>query len=182
MSNIKETKIPGLYILERPTFSDNRGFFRELYHLDELEQVIGHKFNIVQINHSNSVPNVVRGFHAEPWNKLVYCVSGEAFHAIADLRPDSPTFGLVETFTFDNEHRFALFVSRGLGNSFCAIETEEANYLYFVDDYYRGLPTPAVVWNDPDLNVNWPVKDPIVSDKDRQNPSLRQLFPKKFKS
>lgn len=182
MSNIKRTKIQGLYILERPTFSDERGFFRELYHLDELEKAIGREFKIVQVNHSNSVPNVIRGFHAEPWNKLVYCVSGRAFHAITDLRPDSPTFGRIQTFTFDDEHRFALFVSKGLGNSLCAIGPELVNYVYFVDDYYRGLPAPAVIWNDPDLNVGWPVKNPIVSKKDRQNPTLRQLFPEKFPS
>ena len=87
MLNIKETSINGLLVLERPTYSDNRGYFHEIFHLDELEASIGHPFHIIQVNHSQSLPGVIRGIHADTWDKLIYPVSGVAFAAIADIRP-----------------------------------------------------------------------------------------------
>jgi len=180
MANIEKTEIQGLCVIERSSFPDDRGFFREVFHLDELEDIIGIKYNIVQVNHSYSLPGVVRGIHADTWNKLVYPVSGNVFAAIADIRPESPTFGKVLTFEFTNEHRFALFVSKNLGNSFCVAGKDPVNLLYLVDDYYKGQTNIAVVWNDPDLNISWPVENAIVSEKDQQNPTLRQLFPQKF--
>ncbi len=181
MANIKETSIKGLFVLERQTFPDNRGFFREVFHLDELEEATGQPFRIVQANHSQSLPGVIRGFHADTWNKLVYPVSGIAFVAIADVRPDSPTFAKVETFTCDNNHHFGLFISKNLGNSICATGLEPINYFYLVDDYYRGQTAVSVAYNDPDLNVSWPVERTVLSEKDLKNPTLRELYPEKFK-
>jgi len=182
MTNIKETSIKGLFVLERQTFLDNRGFFREVFHLDELEKTVGHEFRSVQWNHSKSLPGVIRALHAESWNKLVYPVTGQMFAAIVDIRPDSPTFAKVETFNFDDDHRYAIFISKGLANSICAPGTDPVNYLYLVDAYYSGSDTRAVAYNDPDLAITWPVKDPIVSDRDKSNPRLRDLFPEKFGS
>ena len=85
---VKKTSIPGLLVLERPVFEDERGFFREIFHMDELEKEIGFKFKPVQMNHSRSLPSVLRGLHAEQWNKMIYPVTGTAFLAIVDLRPD----------------------------------------------------------------------------------------------
>lgn len=181
MDNIKKTAIDGLLVLGRPTFTDSRGFFREVFHLDELEAAIGQPFKIIQANHSQSLPGVIRGFHADTWNKLIYPVTGTAFAAIADVRPDSPTFGKVEIFTFDDNHRYAIFVSKNLGNSICAVGPEPINYLYLVDDYFRGLTAVSVAYDDPDLRVAWPVENPILSDKDLKNPNLRFLYPEKFK-
>ena len=177
---IKKTSIEGLLVLERPILSDDRGFFKEIFHLDELEEVLGHEFKPVQANHSRSLPKVLRGLHAENWNKLVYPMSGKVFVAIADIRPDSETFGKVETFTLDDDNRHALFIPQGLANSFCVLE-DIVNYLYLVDAYWDGSDTRAIVWNDPDLAIDWPIKDPILSDRDKNNPTLRQLFPEKFK-
>lgn len=179
--NVKKTSIEGLLILERPTDEDERGFFREVFHFDELEEVLGFKFNPVQVNHSKSKPKVLRGLHAENWNKLVYPVTGKVFVAIVDIRPDSPTFAKVETFNFDELKRYALFIPEGLANSFCVIGQEDADYLYLVDAYYDGTDTTAIAWDDPDLNVDWPIKDPIISGRDKHNPKLRDLFPEKFK-
>ncbi|OGE33522.1 hypothetical protein A3J19_04485 [Candidatus Daviesbacteria bacterium RIFCSPLOWO2_02_FULL_41_8] len=178
---IKQTSIPGLLILERPVFSDERGFFRELFHKNELEEVAGIKFDGVQMNHSHSKPGVIRGIHAEAWNKIIYPVSGEVFIAIVDLRSDSPTFAKVETFTINNNNRIGLFIPNGLANSLCVIGDQPADYIYLVDAYYDGSDTRAVAWDDPDLNINWPVKDPIISERDKNNPTLRNLFPEKFK-
>jgi dTDP-4-dehydrorhamnose 3,5-epimerase len=178
---IKDTTIPGLFILERPTFADDRGFFREVFHLNELEEKRGEKFEIVQWNHSLSKKNVIRALHAENWNKLVYPVTGTVFSAIVDIRPDSPMFGKYETFTFDDEHRFALFIPKGLANSICSIGEEDANYLYLVDAYYTGSDTRAIAWDDADVAVKWPIEQPIISERDKNNPTLREMFPDKFK-
>ena len=133
------------------------------------------------MNHSFSLPKVLRGIHAEAWNKIVYPLTGEAFIAIADIRPQSPTFGKVETFTINDDNRIALFISNGLANSFCVTGKEPVHYVYLVDAYYDGTDTRAIALDDPDLKINWPIKDPIISQRNKNNPKLRDLFPEKFK-
>jgi dTDP-4-dehydrorhamnose 3,5-epimerase len=178
---IKKTSIEGLFVIERPTFTDNRGFFREAFRLNELEEVRGEKFVPVQWNHSKSEPKVIRALHAENWNKLVYPITGKMFSAIVDIRPDFPTFGKFETFEFEEDSPKALFISKGLANSICVTGDKSVHYLYLVDAYYDGKDTRAIAWDDPDIGISWPVKDPIISKKDRGNPRLRDLFPEKFK-
>ena len=178
---IKTTQIPGLLILERPIFRDERGFFRELFHKDELEKIIGMKFDGIQMNHSHSLPGVIRGIHAEEWNKIIYPVSGEVFIAIVDIRPDSLTFGKVETFSVNDENRIGFFIPNGLANSLCVIGEKAVDYIYLVDAYWNGSDTRAIAWDDPDLNIDWPIKNPIISQRDKNNPKLRELFPEKFK-
>ncbi len=178
---VHKTEIEGLLKLDRPVFKDERGFFREVFHLDELEEVLGKEFKGIQWNHSNSKAGVLRGLHAENWNKLVYPVTGDVFVALVDIREDSKTFGKVVTFTFNDENRCALYIPQGLANSFYVLGPDEANYLYLVDKYYDGTDTKAVAWNDPDLAIDWPNKNPIISERDKNNPKLRELFPDKFK-
>jgi dTDP-4-dehydrorhamnose 3,5-epimerase len=179
--NIKKTSIPGLLILEHPTFEDDRGFFREVFHLNEVEEVSGVDFNLAQWNHSLSKPNVIRALHAENWDKIIYVVTGKMFTALVDIRPESETFGKVETMTLDSSEHKALFIPKGIANSICVVGEENVNYLYLVDAYYDGSDTRAITWDDPDLNIDWPIKDPIISDRDRNNPKIRELFPEKFK-
>lgn len=178
---IQKTPIEGLLILNRPIASDERGFFRELFHKDELEKITGIEFDGVQINHSHSLPSVIRGIHAEQWNKIIYPVSGEVFIAIVDIRPTSPTFSKVEKFIINDDNRFGLFISNGLANSLCVIGKESVDYMYLVDAYWDGSDTRAIAWDDPDLNIDWPVKNPILSARDQNNSKLRDLFPEKFK-
>jgi len=180
LQEIKKTSIPGLLVIERPTYKDKRGFFREAVRLNELEEIAGFEFNIKQWNHSKSKPKVIRALHAEGWNKLVYPVTGKMFAAIVDIRPDSKTFGKVETFTFDETRLRALFIPEGLANSICVVGTKPVHYFYLVDKYYDGSDTRAIAWNDPDLNIKWPIKDPIISERDKNNPTLREAFPEKF--
>ncbi len=178
--DIKRTSIPGLLVIEKPTYKDERGFFREAFRLDELEKMSELKFKIKQWNHSLSRPKVIRALHAEGWNKLVYPVTGKMFAAVVDIRPDSNTFGKVETFVFDETRPKALFIPEGLANSICVIGTKPVHYFYLVDKYYDGSDTRAIAWDDPDLNIEWPVKDPIISERDKNNPTLREVFPEKF--
>ncbi len=135
---IKRTSLKDLLILERPTHSDERGFFREVFHLNELEAFLGYEFKPVQWNHFSSKPRALRGQHGENWNKLIYPVSGELFVSVLDIRPDCETFGKVETFNFDNSNKYALFIPKGMANSFCVIGQSDVNYLYLVDAYWDG--------------------------------------------
>lgn len=184
MSSVTKTSIEGLLVIKRPVFKDKRGFFHEIFRLKELVEASGIDFKPVQWSHSMSKPNVIRAIHAEDWNKLVYPVTGKMFAAIVDVRPDSKTFGKVEEFMFDNtrqgsDHK-ALFLAKGLGNSICAMGDEPVHYLYLVDEYWDDSKARGIAWNDPDLNIDWPVKNPIVSRRDKDNPKLRELFPEKF--
>jgi dTDP-4-dehydrorhamnose 3,5-epimerase len=175
---VERTAIEGLVVVRWETHGDQRGFFRQTYQVAELSDALGQQPTLVQGNHSRSGPGTLRGFHAEPWDKLVYVVRGTAFCAIADTRPDSPTFGEVETFTLGDEpgERIRLFISEGLSNSFCSLT--ETDYLYDVGDYYTpGVDRRAVAWDDPDLAVDWPVTSPLLSEVDRGNPTLRERYP-----
>jgi dTDP-4-dehydrorhamnose 3,5-epimerase len=185
---IHKTSIEGLYKITRETDEDIRGNFREVFHLDELSKELGYEINFVQMNHSISKSKVIRGFHPDTWDKLVYPLTGEALIAIADINPLSPTFRKVEYFKSDPENRFALFVAKGLGNSLCVLSEEPVHYLFLVTDYWDGEISSgnrAVNLFDQDLNVDWPIKDPVISEKDRKNKTLRELFldkhPKAFK-
>jgi dTDP-4-dehydrorhamnose 3,5-epimerase len=174
---IEETSIAGLYVVRQPTHGDARGFFRQTYQRSELAEALGREPIFAQGNHSRSAVGVLRGFHAEPWDKLVYVARGTAFCAIADIRPDSSTCGEVATFHLGDQpgERIRLFISEGLANAFCALT--ELDYLYDVGAEWRpDVPKRAVAWDDPDLAVAWPIAEPIVSDGDRANPRLAELL------
>ena len=177
---IERTAIEGLLVVRWDTHGDERGFFRQTYQVRELTDALGREPVLRQGNHSRSQPGVLRGFHAEPWDKLVYVARGRAMAAIADIRPDSDTFGAALTFHLGDEpnERIRLFISEGLANSFCTYGDQPVDYLYDVSDYWRdGIDKPSVAWDDPDLAVDWPVDDPFLSDADSANPTLRDMFP-----
>jgi len=183
--NIKSTSIDGLLLIERPTFGDERGFFHEVVRINELLETSGVDFKPVQINHAMSLPKVIRGIHTEEWNKVIYPITGKIFSAIVDVRPQSPTFGKYESFVFDNTDpegsHAALFLPKGMGNSVCVMGIEPVHYIYAVDEYWDNDKAKGIAWDDPDINIDWPIKNPIVSERDRQNPRLRDLYPDKFK-
>ena len=176
---IEETSIPGLLVVRQPTHDDGRGFFRQTYVLSELAEVLGRRPHFVQGNHARSAPGVLRGFHAEPWDKLVQVVRGRALAVVADVRPDSPTFGRTEAFELgDGTDRPRLWISEGLGNSYCVLGDEHADYCYDVTAEWRpGVDKRAVAFDDATLAVDWPVDDPVVSEDDRAAPTLRERHP-----
>jgi dTDP-4-dehydrorhamnose 3,5-epimerase len=171
--------IDGLWIFERRGHADQRGFFREAFRASELEEALDQSVSFVQMNHSRSVKSVLRGLHAENWEKLVYVPHGEVFTAVADIRPNSPTFGRIETFRLGGEAGLTLYLPRGLAHGYCVL-SDIADYTYQVTAYYDGTDTRAVAWDDRDLGVPWPVADPILSTRDRHNPTLRDLYPDHF--
>lgn len=178
-TEIKTTDIPGLLIYERETFEDERGFFKEIVEIRDLEKVLNKKITITQWNHSRSKPKVIRGFHAEPWEKIVYTVKGEVLAIIVDLRTDSPTFGKTVKVELGEDNRKAIYLPLGMGNSFCNVGSTDAEYIYMITGYFEGNPTPAVNYNDSLLTRQfggWPIQNPIVSSRDRSHPTLKEKF------
>ena len=179
---VKTTSIPGLLVISRPTNSDGRGFFREIARISDIENTSGVKFVVKQMNHARSVKNALRGIHAAPWNKLIYVTSGKVKSVIIDLRPDSPAFGKHETFILGDENPVSLFIPKGCGNSYIVL-SEEADYTYLTDAQWEPGKEVSVIWNDPDLGIDWDLsEEPIVSERDKSNPSVREVFPQKFNS
>lgn len=173
---IKTTKISGLLIIEGgETFSDDRGFFREPFRRDEFEEVLGKSWLHVQENHAYSKKHVLRGIHAAPWDKLIYVPYGRVFAVIVDLREDSETFKQHVAMEIGDHNLVKLFIPAGLGNSYLIL-SEEAVYEYQVNQYYQAGVEKGLAWNDPELGIEWPVEEPILSEKDKNNPSLKEYL------
>jgi len=172
---VTPSPIDGLWIVDLEIHDDPDrpgASFREVFQAERMQALGLPPFAPVQWSVSESREGTLRGFHAEPWEKFVHVASGEVFAAIADLRPDSATAGRVWTGRLDRS--CALLVSRGLGNAFQVL-SEIAVYAYLVNGYWRpDAEYLAVAWDDPDLDVAWPIMDErlALSAKDRANPSF----------
>lgn len=183
---ITSTEIDGLIIFEKKLYQDDRGWFQEGYRVDDIAKALGvSDLEIKQGSFTYNLPGALRGLHAEPQYKIVTPLTGKAFIAIADIRIDSLTFGKVQTFMIDNSDpqtpRKSLVISPGLANSILVVGSEPVLYHYAVSSTFKfETPKRSVAWNDPTLNIDWPVHDPIISPADQKNPTLKKLFPEKF--
>ena len=131
------------------------------------------------MNHARSSKNTLRGIHIAPWNKLIYVTSGNVKAVIVDLRENSATFGKYESFVIGDDNRSSIFIPKGFGNSYLVL-SEDADYTYLTDEEWSPNREVGVIWNDPTLNIDWGLAEqPILSPKDQQNPSLKEVFPKK---
>jgi dTDP-4-dehydrorhamnose 3,5-epimerase len=171
--------IPGLLIVEREVHGDERGFFTESWRRDEFEKAAGFFWEHVQENHSRSGRNALRGIHIAPWSKMIYVPNGEILAAFVDCRRESPSFGRHQTLEMGDKHRIKVFVPADLGNSFQVL-SDGADYQYQVNQYYVPGREKEVRWNDPDIAIDWPCKNPILSQRDQKAPFLRELYPDKF--
>ena len=175
---VQKSAINGLYIVTWEQLEDPRGFFLQTYQFGEISRVLGRNLRLRQGNHSRSRPRVLRGFHKEMWDKLVYVVRGHALCVVADTRPESPTFGTTLSFALgDPPHgqRVRLFISEGLANAiYCPVETD---YLNDVSEEFEPSRRSGVIWNDPTLAVPWPDQQPILSATDSAHPTLKETFP-----
>jgi dTDP-4-dehydrorhamnose 3,5-epimerase len=175
---VRSTEIDGLWVVDLDVHRDpdrTGASFREAYQAAKLRALGLPEFHPVQFNVSESPLGTLRGFHAEPWEKFIHVVSGTAFSAIADIRPESPTFKTVWTGELGTGN--AIFVTRGLANSFQAV-SELVVYTYLTNAHWQpGLAYTAVRWDDPDLAVAWPITDERLqlSAKDASNPGLADL-------
>ncbi len=177
---VKKTTIDGLLLIERPTYSDERGFFREVARISDIEDAIGAPFLVKQMNHAHSVKNTLRGIHAAPWNKLIYVNHGLVRSVIVDLRQESSTFGKHETFMLGEGNFSSVFIPKGCGNSYVVV-SDDSDYTYLTDALWEEGKEITVKWDDSDLAIDWQIEGfPIVSDRDKLGKSLRELFPHKF--
>ena len=172
-----DTSIDGVFLIENNAFDDDRGFFLENCRASVLNKRLPEPHRFAQSNHSRSQANTLRGFRKERWSKLIYVVHGTALCAVVDTRPDSETFGQSQTFLMGDSpgKRNRLYVPTGVSNAFYCLT--EVDYLNDVSGEYEPSSRFGFIWNDPDVAVDWPCKNPILSDSDKSQPFLRDLFP-----
>ncbi len=170
------TDLEGVILVEPEVYGDDRGFFLETYH--EKRYVAGGiPDRFVQDNHSKSKRGTLRGLHAQlnnPQGKLVRAVEGEIFDVAVDVRRGSPTFGKWVGETLSAENFRQLYVPSGFVHGFCVL-SESAQVEYKVTDFYDREDEYGIIWNDPDINIDWPIQEPLLSDRDRAAPSLRDI-------
>ncbi len=172
-------KLPEVLLIDRPTHEDDRGFFREYFRLGDLESAVSHPLHFVQANHSLSKQNVLRGIHVATYDKLIYVPDGDVDVVIVDLRPTSATFGDHAVLTIGDSNRLCIFLPAGFGNSYYVL-SGTANYLYFVTEYYNPTKEQTIRWDDPDLAIPWKNGSPIISQRDQNGKTIRELFPERF--
>lgn len=170
----KEASIPGILVLEPKVFNDERGFFLETYNEKDLA-TLNIREHFVQDNQSFSKRNVLRGLHYQiqhPQSKLVRAVTGEIFDVAVDLRRHSATFGRWYGVHLSGENKLSLWVPVGFAHGFRVL-SESAVVLYKTTDFYHPEFERTLLWNDPELAINWgPGEDPILSDKDQRGTHL----------
>ena len=172
---VSKTPIDGLLTIEPQIFADPRGMFYEVYSESRYEE---HGIPcFVQDNHSISKKGVVRGLHYQVnpgQNKLVRVTRGEIFDVAVDIRKQSPTYGKWWGLSLSETNNFQLYIPIGFAHGFCVL-SELAEVLYKCSDYYSPENERGILWNDPDLAIDWPVKDPILSEKDAVYPLFSEL-------
>lgn len=174
--NILPTAIDGVLVLEPRVFDDPRGYFMETHHRLRYGSLgIGCEF--VQDNLSYSVRGTLRGLHYQlphTQDKLVQVLTGEVYDVAVDIRRDSPTFGKwVGVYLSEANHR-QIFVPKGFAHGFCVV-SETAHVLYKCSDFYSPADEKGVLWSDPDIGVDWPIKSAILSEKDGKYPLLAEI-------
>lgn len=180
--NIIPTEIPDVLIIEPRIFGDERGFFLESYNQQAFADKAGITANFVQDNHSRSVQNVLRGLHyqiQQSQGKLVRAVVGTVFDVALDIRQSSPTFGKWVGCTLSAENKRQLWIPPGFAHGFFVV-SEVAEILYKATDYYAPQYERSILWNDPDLGINWPITtEPILSAKDKAGEAFKtaEVYP-----
>lgn len=174
---VSPLSIPEVFLLEPRVFGDERGFFFESYNQRNFEAVIGKKATFVQSNHSRSVRNVLRGLHyqiQQAQGKLVRVIAGEVFDVAVDIRRTSPTFGHWIGERLSAENKKQLWIPPGFAHGFIVL-SDTAEFLYSVTDYWAPEHERCIIWNDPALNIDWPIAEaPILSDKDARGLKLSE--------
>lgn len=174
----KDTSIEGVKIVDVKSYGDERGYFMETYKRSDFING-GIDVSFVQDNQSASTKGVLRGLHFQinhPQSKLVRVVEGEVFDVAVDLRADSPTYGRWEGVMLSADNKRQFYIPRGFAHGFLVL-SEIAVFCYKCDDIYHPNDEGGLAWNDPDIGIEWPNldKQPILSEKDKAHPGLRDL-------
>ncbi|MEQ4616816.1 MAG: dTDP-4-dehydrorhamnose 3,5-epimerase [Corticimicrobacter sp.] len=181
------TNLPGLVIVEPRIYGDSRGWFAESFNADRFEAALVElglppAGLFVQDNHSCSHKGVLRGLHYQKsphaQGKLVRVVQGSAFDVVVDLRKSSPTFGQSFGMDLSAQNRLMLWIPEGFAHGFLALE-DNTHFLYKTTGYYNQLSEACILWNDPELNIPWPMREVVLSPKDEQATGLdlAEFFP-----
>lgn len=179
MGQIKVTKLPieGLYIIEPAVHGDERGYFMETYNQNDFtEEDLDYTF--VQDNQSMSVKGVLRGLHFQkeyPQSKLVRVIKGKVFDVAVDIRKGSKTYGQWYGVELSDENKKQFLISEGFAHGFVVL-SETAEFCYKVTDFYHPGDEGGIAWDDPDIGIDWPLKDNLIlSDKDKKWPGFKSL-------
>ena len=174
---VLETVLPGVLIIEPKVFGDARGFFLESSQAERYRQLgIAHAF--VQDNHSRSARGVLRGLHfqrSRPQGKLVSVSRGSVYDVAVDINPASPTCGQFVAVELNDENHRQLWIPPGYAHGFCVL-SDIADFQYKCTDYYIPEDEGGLLWSDPQVNIPWPIEQPLLSAKDQRNPTLAQLL------
>lgn len=171
-----ETPLVGLFVIEPKVFTDDRGFFFESYNERDFRQA-GIPYSWVQDNHARSVKNTLRGLHFQKGRgqaKLVRCPRGKIFDVAVDIRPASATFGRWHGVELSEENHRMLLIPEGFAHGY-AVLSDIAESLYKCDSLYDAAIEDEFAWDDPDVGIQWPVADPILSERDRNAKPFRAL-------
>ena len=172
-----ETKVPGAWVATPRQHADDRGLFLEMYKSSSFAPAIGHALTVAQVNNSISRRDVLRGIHyavVPPGQaKFVYCPRGAGIDFVIDIRDGSPTFGAWDAVPIDDVDRRGVYVAEGIGHAFLAL-TDEASLMYLVSTEYDPAREFTISPFDPDLAIDWGVAAPVLSDRDRNAPSVKE--------
>ena len=177
--SVETCEIEGLKVLTPAVFGDKRGYFMESYQANDFKEM-GIDTVFVQDNQSSSTKGVLRGMHYQinfPQDKLVRVISGEVYDAVVDLRKGSPTYGKSFGVVLSAENRKQLFIPKGFAHGFLVL-SDTAEFFYKVSDFYHPNDEGGLVWNDPEVGIDWPVKDEAllnIIERDRNWPKLSEL-------
>lgn len=171
------TKVPGAWVATPAQHGDDRGVFLEMYKGSSFAPVVGHALTVKQVNNSISRKDVLRGIHyaiVPPGQaKFVHCPRGAGLDFVVDIRDGSPTFGAWDVVRIDDTDRRGVYVAEGIGHAFVAL-TDEASLLYLCSEEYDPRREFTISPFDPDLAIDWGVAEPILSDRDRNAPTVKE--------
>ena len=173
---VEKTKLDGVFIITPETFEDERGFFLESYNKDRYAKA-GLNYDFVQDNHSHSSKGVLRGLHyqrTKPQGKLVRVAKGKVFDVAVDMRQTSSTFGQWESVILSEKNKIQFWVPPGFAHGFLVL-SDTADFEYKCTDYYNPDDEGSILWNDPNLGIQWPIDDPKLSKKDACAPKITDL-------
>lgn len=169
-------RLEGLKLIRPKVFHDKRGFFLESYSQPLFDQ-LGFNITFPQDNHSYSQKDTLRGMHfqSQPGQaKLIRVASGTIYDVVVDIRPQSPSFGEWEAVILDGEKHHQLFIPVGFAHGFCVL-SPTAHVLYKVSTLYDAMTEKGFRWDDPEVNIQWPIHNPIVSERDQHSPYFRDM-------
>ena len=176
---LEKSHLPDLVIVRPTLFKDDRGFFSEIYRKDKFEK-LGLPHNFVQLNHSKSPKNVLRGLHFQwtpPMGKLMRVIVGTAYLVAVDIRQGSPTLGKWAGYEVSAQNKINIWAPAGFARGFCVL-SDFAEIEYLTTGTYNSECESGIAWNDPDIGIEWPINNPILSEKDNKAQSLSDWLQK----